>query len=127
MTTVFAPAFFAGMALCLSLIMAIGPQNAHVIRMGLKRQHVGLTIAVCMLADVALIAAGVAGLAQFGSLPDKVLGAISGAGALILVGYGAGAMKRFLQPALVLSANSEAATDAPPAGGPPWSPASLAS
>ncbi len=117
MTTVFAPAFFAGMALCLSLIMAIGPQNAHVIRMGLKRQHVGLTIAVCMLADVALIAAGVAGLAQFGSLPDKVLGAISGAGALILVGYGAGAMKRFLQPALVLSANSEAATDAPPAGG----------
>ena len=100
MTFLFAPAFFAGMVLCLSLIMAIGPQNAHVIRMGLLRQHVGLTLVVCMLTDMALISLGVAGLAHFGTLPDKVLGAISGAGALILVWYGAGAAQRFLQPAL---------------------------
>jgi L-lysine exporter family protein LysE/ArgO len=99
MTFVFAPAFFAGMVLSLSLIMAIGPQNAHVIRMGLLRQHVGLTLLVCVMTDVALIGLGVAGLAQLGALPDKVLGAISGAGALLLVGYGVGAMKRFLQPA----------------------------
>lgn len=33
------PAFSAGLALSLSLIMAIGPQNAHVMRMGLRRQH----------------------------------------------------------------------------------------
>ena len=100
MTFLFAPAFFAGMVLCLSLIMAIGPQNAHVIRMGLLRQHVGLTLVVCMLTDMALISLGVAGLAHFGTLPDKVLGAISGAGALILVWYGAGAAQRFVQPAL---------------------------
>lgn len=98
MTSLFAPAFFAGMVLCLSLIMAIGPQNAHVIRMGLLRQHVGLTLLVCVVTDVALIGLGVAGLAQLGALPDKVLGAISGAGALILIWYGVGAMKRFLQP-----------------------------
>jgi L-lysine exporter family protein LysE/ArgO len=106
MTSLFAPAFFAGMVLCLSLIMAIGPQNAHVIRMGLMRQHVGLTLAVCVLTDVALIGLGVAGLAQLGGLPDKVLGAISGAGALILVWYGVGAAKRFVQPV------PSAATDA---------------
>ena len=37
-----APAFLTGMVLSLSLIMAIGPQNAHVIRMGLLRQHLWL-------------------------------------------------------------------------------------
>ena len=111
MTSLFAPAFFAGMVLCLSLIMAIGPQNAHVIRMGLMRQHVGLTLAVCVLTDVALIGLGVAGLAQLGGLPDKVLGAISGAGALILAWYGVGAAKRFVQP--VPSASTDAKVAVP--------------
>jgi L-lysine exporter family protein LysE/ArgO len=94
-----APAFLTGMILSLSLIMAIGPQNAHVIRMGLLRQHLWLTVAVCVLTDVALIALGVMGLAQLGGLPDKLLGAMTGAGALVLVVYGAQAMRRFLQPA----------------------------
>ena len=97
MTFLTTPAFFAGMVLSLSLIMAIGPQNAHVIRMGLLRQHVGLTLLVCMLTDIVLISVGVAGLARFGTLPDKVLGAISGAGALLLIGYGVGGAQRFLQ------------------------------
>jgi len=105
MTSLFAPAFFAGMVLCLSLIMAIGPQNAHVIRMGLLRQHVGLTLLVCVVTDAVLIGLGVAGLAQLGALPDKVLGAISGAGALLLVWYGVGAMKRFLQPEVFIYAS----------------------
>ncbi len=117
MTFLFAPAFFAGMVLCLSLIMAIGPQNAHVIRMGLMRQHVGLTLVVCMLTDMALISVGVAGLAHFGTLPDKVLGAISGAGALILAWYGTGAAQRFLKPSLPATG----AVDAGPAGQPAMS------
>jgi L-lysine exporter family protein LysE/ArgO len=95
-----APVFFAGMVLSLSLIMAIGPQNAHVIRMGLLRQHVWLTVSVCALTDVVLIGAGVGGLAQLGALPDKLLGAITGAGALVLLFYGAQAMRRFLRPSL---------------------------
>jgi L-lysine exporter family protein LysE/ArgO len=92
------PIFFAGMVLSLSLIMAIGPQNAHVMRMGLLRQHVWLTILVCALTDIALIGAGVAGLAQLGGLSDKLLGAMTGAGALVLLFYGAQALRRFLQP-----------------------------
>jgi L-lysine exporter family protein LysE/ArgO len=95
-----APVFFAGMVLSLSLIMAIGPQNAHVMRMGLLRQHLWLTVSICVVTDIALIGAGVTGLAQLGGLSDKLLGAMTGAGALVLLLYGAQAMRRFLQPSL---------------------------
>ena len=94
-----APAFFAGLALSLSLIMAIGPQNAHVMRMGLRREHLWLTVAICVLTDVALIAVGVGGLAQLGGLSGKLLGALTGAGAVLLFLYGAQAMRRFVHPA----------------------------
>ncbi|MDO9404150.1 MAG: LysE family transporter [Polaromonas sp.] len=93
-----APAFFAGMVLSLSLIMAIGPQNAHVMRMGLLRQHLWLTVGVCVVTDAVLIALGVAGLAQLGGLSDKLLGAMTGAGALVLAVYGWQAFQRFLKP-----------------------------
>ncbi|CAN5484349.1 LysE/ArgO family amino acid transporter [soil metagenome] len=93
-----APAFFAGLALSLSLIMAIGPQNAHVMRMGLRREHLWLTVAICVVTDVSLIAVGVGGLAQLGGLPAKVLGALTGAGAVLLFMYGAQAMRRFVRP-----------------------------
>ncbi|MDP3132754.1 MAG: LysE family transporter [Burkholderiaceae bacterium] len=95
----FSPAFNAGMVLSLSLIMAIGPQNAHVLRMGLQRQHVWLTVAVCIVADVLLIALGVLGLAQLGGLSDKLQGALVGAGVLFLAVYGWEAARRFLRPA----------------------------
>lgn len=93
-----APAFFAGLALSLSLIMAIGPQNAHVMRMGLRREHLGLTVAVCVVTDAALIALGVGGLAQIGGLSQQLLGALTGAGALLLLLYGWQAMRRFARP-----------------------------
>jgi L-lysine exporter family protein LysE/ArgO len=92
------PTFTAGMLLSISLIMAIGPQNAHVLRMGLQRQHLWLTVAVCALADVALIGLGVLGLAQLGGLSDKMLGALIGAGVLFLGVYGWQAFQRFLKP-----------------------------
>ncbi len=92
------PTFTAGMVLSISLIMAIGPQNAHVLRMGLQRQHLWLTVAVCALADIALISLGVLGLAQLGGLSDKLLGALIGAGVLFLGVYGWQAFQRFLQP-----------------------------
>jgi L-lysine exporter family protein LysE/ArgO len=93
------PTFAAGMVLSMSLIMAIGPQNAHVLRMGLQRQHLWLTVAVCALADVVLIALGVLGLAQLGGLSDKMHGALIGAGVLFLAVYGWQAFARFWRPA----------------------------
>lgn len=96
--TLSAPAFTAGLVMSLSLIMAIGPQSAHVLRMGLQRQHVGLTIGVCIVADIVLIALGVLGLAQLGGLSDKLHGALVGAGALFLTVYGWQAFQRFRAP-----------------------------
>ena len=92
------PTFTAGMVLSISLIMAIGPQNAHVLRMGLQRQHLWLTVAVCAVADIALISLGVMGLAQLGGLSDKLMGAMIGAGVLFLSVYGWQAFQRFLHP-----------------------------
>ena len=92
------PTFTAGMVLSISLIMAIGPQNAHVLRMGLQRQHLWLTVTVCAVADVALIGLGVLGLAQLGGLSDKLHGALVGAGMLFLAVYGWQAFQRFLLP-----------------------------
>ncbi|MEO7885341.1 MAG: LysE family transporter [Polaromonas sp.] len=109
MTSLTPPAFATGMVLSLSLIMAIGPQNAHVIRMGLLRQHLWLTVAVCVATDVVLIAAGVAGLARLGGLSDKLLGAMTGAGALVLMVYGGQAMRRFWHPAVAAVPNAEGA------------------
>jgi L-lysine exporter family protein LysE/ArgO len=109
------PTFTAGMVLSMSLIMAIGPQNAHVLRMGLQRQHLWLTVAVCALADIVLISLGVFGLAQLGGLSDKLLGALIGAGVLFLGVYGWQAFQRFLKPQATapLATNSAAGQQAP--------------
>ncbi|HYW58374.1 MAG TPA: LysE family transporter [Polaromonas sp.] len=99
MTSLINSSFFAGMVLSLSLIMAIGPQNAHIIRMGLLRQHLWLTIGVCVATDVVLIAIGVAGVAQLGDTSGSVLHVMTAAGAIVLFLYGAQALRRFLKPA----------------------------
>ena len=55
--------FGVGFALSFSLILAIGAQNAFVLRQGLMRQHIGVLVLFCALSDAVLILAGVAGLA----------------------------------------------------------------
>jgi len=92
------PTFIAGLMLSVSLIMAIGPQNAHVLRMGLQRQHLWLTVGVCAVADIVMIGLGVLGLAQLGGLTDKLHGALVGAGMLFLAVYGWQAFQRFINP-----------------------------
>jgi L-lysine exporter family protein LysE/ArgO len=102
------PTFSAGLVLSLSLIMAIGPQNAHVLRVGLLRQHLWLTVAVCALSDIALIALGVGGLAQLGGLSPALQMAMVGGGVLFLALYGWRAFQRFLHP-VALSVDPDAA------------------
>ncbi len=62
---------FAGFGLGLSLILAIGAQNAFVLRQGLRRLHVLPVVLVCAISDAILIAAGVAG---FGALAEAIPG-----------------------------------------------------
>lgn len=87
-------AFFNGFALSAALIVAIGAQNAFVLRQGLRREHVGPIVAFCALADVTLMAAGVAGL---GAALDRLPGlsaALTLGGALFLGWYGISALRR---------------------------------
>jgi L-lysine exporter family protein LysE/ArgO len=91
--------FLSGMLLSLSLIVAIGPQNAHVLRMGLLRSHVGITILACAVTDALLIAIGVMGLAQLGQLSSSISAALIGASILFLLNYGWQAAQRALRPA----------------------------
>ena len=57
--------FLSGFLLGLSLILAIGPQNAFVLRQGLLRQHALAVVLFCALSDALLITIGIAGLAWF--------------------------------------------------------------
>ncbi len=86
--------FATGFALSATLIMAIGAQNAFVLRQGLRREHVLLVVSFCALADLVLICAGVAGLARLlGDAPRLTL-AMTGGGALFLTWYGVRALMR---------------------------------
>jgi len=81
-------ALLAGMGLGASLIVAIGAQNAYVLRQGLRREHVGLCVLICTAIDMTLIALGVGGMgALLGSMP-RLLVWIRWAGVLFLLAYG---------------------------------------
>jgi L-lysine exporter family protein LysE/ArgO len=87
-------AFTTGFALSATLIIAIGAQNAFVLRQGLRREHVLIIVAFCALADFFLIGAGVAGLAQvLGQAPNLTLALTTG-GTLFLAIYGMRALIR---------------------------------
>jgi L-lysine exporter family protein LysE/ArgO len=91
-------AFATGLALGLTLIIAIGAQNAFVLRQGLRREHVAPVVAVCALADALLIVAGVAGLAQVLGTRPALGTALTLGGALFLAGYGVRALWRAARP-----------------------------
>lgn len=87
-------AFLTGLFLSLSLIVAIGAQNAFVLRQGLRREHVTAVVLFCALADAVLISAGVLGMAQaLGSRP-ALAQAMALAGAAFLAWYGWQALQR---------------------------------
>ncbi|WP_029090397.1 LysE/ArgO family amino acid transporter [Brevibacterium album] len=56
------PLALTGFATGLGLIVAIGAQNAFVLRQGIRREHVGVVVTVCALVDIALITLGTAGI-----------------------------------------------------------------
>lgn len=91
-------ALVAGLGTGLSLIVAIGAQNAFVLRQGLRREHVPAIVAVCALSDLLLITAGVAGLGALVDVRPGVLTVVAWAGAAFLVAYGVLAARRALRP-----------------------------
>ena len=79
----------AGFATSLSLILAIGAQNAFVLRQGLIGAHVGPLVLFCAASDAILIAAGVAGFGSIVGQAPWLPQAMALAGAAFLLGYGA--------------------------------------
>ncbi|MGT2512221.1 LysE/ArgO family amino acid transporter [Cupriavidus basilensis] len=83
-----------GLALSLGLIVAIGAQNAFVLRQGLRREHVGSVVLLCAMADALLIAAGVMGMAQALGERPGLARVLALAGAVFLAVYGWQALRR---------------------------------
>ena len=92
------PVFVQGLALSLGLIVAIGAQNAFVLRQGLRREHVGSVVLFCAVADAVLISAGVLGMAQALGERPGLARALALAGAVFLAMYGWQALRRARQP-----------------------------
>jgi len=88
----------SGLGLGLSLIVAIGAQNAFVLRQGLRGEHVLAVVAVCALSDLVLIMAGVAGAGTVLEAWPPALVLVRVAGALFLGGYAVIAARRALRP-----------------------------
>ena len=86
--------FFQGLALSFGLIVAIGAQNAFVLRQGLRREHVGSVVLFCAVADAVLMASGVMGMAQALGQSPNLARALALAGAAFLALYGWQALKR---------------------------------
>ncbi|MGL4279347.1 MAG: LysE/ArgO family amino acid transporter [Albidovulum sp.] len=85
--------FFAGFGLSLSLIAAIGAQNAFVLRQGLRREHVLPVALFCAVSDAVLIAAGIAGIGIATERLPMLLPILKWGGVAFLAVYGAKAFR----------------------------------
>ena len=87
-----------GFATSLSLIVAIGAQNAFVLRQGIRNEHVLPVVALCALSDFALIMAGVAGVGALVTAQPQLLTVARYGGAAFLFAYGLLAARRAIRP-----------------------------
>ncbi|NEX63761.1 LysE/ArgO family amino acid transporter [Noviherbaspirillum galbum] len=90
--------YLKGFGMGLGLIIAIGAQNAHVLRMGLQRQHVLLTVATCIACEIMLISAGVAGIGTLIERNPALLALARWGGAAFLAWYGLRSWRSALSP-----------------------------
>jgi L-lysine exporter family protein LysE/ArgO len=94
-------ALISGLLFGLSLIVAIGPQNAFVVRQGALRRHVGIVVAICAASDVVLIAAGVSGTGAALAGRPWLRDLARVGGAAVLVAYAVLAARRALDPPVI--------------------------
>lgn len=87
----------SGLGLGLSLIVAIGAQNAFIIRQGVRGQHVFAVVALCAASDAILIAAGIGGFGFVLAAAPAVVTVVRYAGVAFLACYGFLALRRALR------------------------------
>jgi len=83
-----------GLVAGLTLIIAIGAQNAFVLRQGLLRQHVAVVVAVCAVSDLVLIVAGVAGIGTVVERAPEAITVVRWLGVAFLTWYGVSSLLR---------------------------------
>ncbi len=113
MTAAATTALTRGFGLGLSLIVAIGAQNAFVLRQGLLRRHVFAVALTCALCDAGLITLGVGG---FGLLISRSPGLTKAAGwgeALFLLFYGARSFRAAFRPSALEAQDAQGVDTAP--------------
>ncbi|MER5928866.1 LysE family transporter [Streptomyces sp. NPDC002054] len=98
MTSGILTAALAGFGTGLSLIVAIGAQNAFVLRQGVRRHAVLAVVAICAISDALLITLGVAGVGAVVAAWPAAVTAVGLAGGAFLICYGLLAARRVLRP-----------------------------
>ncbi len=81
-----------------SLIVAIGAQNAFVLRQGTRREHVGLVVAICVASDMLLIALGTLGIGALITANPALLVVLKWAGAAYLIWFGVQSLRSARHP-----------------------------
>lgn len=99
-------AFLFGFATSISLIAAIGAQNAFVLRQGIRNEHVLPVVILCALSDLVLILAGVAGVGALVTAHPNLTTAARYGGAAFLIGYSLLSARRALNPTTLTPAES---------------------
>lgn len=107
MTSPFAAAL-SGFLLGASLIIAIGAQNAFILRQGLLRQHVFVLCLICAASDALLIVAGVAGLGMLIASSPTLITLVTAGAAAFLFAYAFIAFRRAMKPQAMQAANTGA-------------------
>lgn len=100
--------YLSGLLLGLSLIMAIGSQNAFVLKQGLKREHIFFICLFCAVSDALLISAGVAGFGTVTARYPQLVNIAKLAGVVFLVGYGLQSLYASVRLSHALNADGQA-------------------
>ncbi|WP_085310155.1 LysE/ArgO family amino acid transporter [Planktotalea arctica] len=104
----FLSSFLPGFALSFSLILAIGAQNAFVLKHGLRREHVLAIVLTCAISDAILILAGVAGFGALAKALPWFESAMRYGGAAFLFWYGLQNARSAWRGGAVLDASASA-------------------
>jgi len=91
-------AYSHGAALCASLIVTIGAQNAFVLRQGIMRSHVGKIVALCTVSDFILIGAGVGGASALAMRYPRLVEVVLYGGLAYLAWFGLSTLRRAWRP-----------------------------
>ncbi len=100
--------FITGFAIILSLIVAIGAQNAFVLRQGIRNRHIGAVVLTCVLSEAILISTGVAGFGALSRQFPAIEPISRWGGALFLLLYGTLSLRRAFLSSVSLEARGKA-------------------